>query len=512
MPAAPFCAQEPGAQQIFWHDLGGTECVCSRGWSSSRYWRKLWTGYAFNIPHTVGTLQFYVLFGHGWAIALGIFLNEVAEELLLGATGQWGFSRDPPSDVEPRYDSIVRDVACCFAGLGLGVLYARLMRVQPWPGWLRPPWREATLTLRPASLRAINDPRSILCHGKRWAQAVLLWQLTLVYAADGPRVSWVNLMLCVAYGTVVMLCGAMNRWDWPAHVAPARVMTWHAGWAACVCFFFALAVAPPLQELYTVLVGVLVLHLALRTLLALQAAGVWDVAAAVERLFASRNVGWTKHAAADGLTVLTENAAADALTENAAADGLTEHAAADGLTENAAVDLDAAIAALCRLRARRKLRRAPGPAGRAPGRGSGPSLEAGGGPPVASLREALACLAARDPGSGGACGGGGGSGRSHAGGLTLPRTPRPPGAARSRGTRAGARGGVRRWARLAALAAATCVGLRWASRQPLLWDDVVYERHWCGNPAAKGRDHCAADAAWRGFEAGDPPPERQTAV
>ena len=60
-----------------------------------------------------------------------ILFNEVFEEFMLALTGFWGFTFDPISDMEPRYDSFIRDVLLCgIPGLILGMMFVRAWKVR----------------------------------------------------------------------------------------------------------------------------------------------------------------------------------------------------------------------------------------------------------------------------------------------------------------------------------------------------------------------------------------------
>ena len=44
-----------------------------------------------------------------------MLINEAVEELFLSIWGVWGFTGDPPFDLEPRYDSFIRSVPISFS-------------------------------------------------------------------------------------------------------------------------------------------------------------------------------------------------------------------------------------------------------------------------------------------------------------------------------------------------------------------------------------------------------------
>ena len=95
---------------VFYYDLGGTNCVSSKSWSIIENVEKIFTGFAFNFPHGFDAFHFQIFLNKPLYIFLAIFVNEFIEEFLILVTGKWGFSLDPYSDLEPRYDSLIRDL------------------------------------------------------------------------------------------------------------------------------------------------------------------------------------------------------------------------------------------------------------------------------------------------------------------------------------------------------------------------------------------------------------------
>jgi len=68
---------------------------------------------------------------------IAIFSNEIVEELIVATTGKWGYSLDPPFDLEARYDTLIRDIVLS-AGLGTWVgnrfnTYVETVEVFPSP-------------------------------------------------------------------------------------------------------------------------------------------------------------------------------------------------------------------------------------------------------------------------------------------------------------------------------------------------------------------------------------------
>ena len=59
------------------------------------------SGFAFNFAHVIGTFEFYILTGNTKMLIIAVFINEMIEELWL-TSGYWGFTLDPPMDMEAR--------------------------------------------------------------------------------------------------------------------------------------------------------------------------------------------------------------------------------------------------------------------------------------------------------------------------------------------------------------------------------------------------------------------------
>jgi hypothetical protein len=114
-----------------WHyvDYGGTACVCEKKWDSLLYASKLLRGFAFDVPHVTMPLNAYVL-GGGLSVAYFVVtFTEILEEFYAGA-GRWGFSvAKGVLDMEPRYDSLLRDsVLCAVPGYVAGFLVVSVLR------------------------------------------------------------------------------------------------------------------------------------------------------------------------------------------------------------------------------------------------------------------------------------------------------------------------------------------------------------------------------------------------
>eukprot|EP00927_Polykrikos_kofoidii_P002884 TRINITY_DN11153_c0_g3_i1.p1 TRINITY_DN11153_c0_g3~~TRINITY_DN11153_c0_g3_i1.p1 ORF type:complete len:759 (-),score=77.25 TRINITY_DN11153_c0_g3_i1:193-2469(-) len=120
---------------LFYFDLGGTYCACEKQWNVLDYWKRVFSGLAFNFPHLANAFIYTWFFGDLLLILLSIAFNEFCEELVMAFTTHWGFNKDPVYDLEPRYDSFVRDWVHC--ALGAFIAHS-LNQVLCHQGFLRP--------------------------------------------------------------------------------------------------------------------------------------------------------------------------------------------------------------------------------------------------------------------------------------------------------------------------------------------------------------------------------------
>ena len=237
----------------FWYDLGGTMCVCEKKWSRSEYWEKVMTSFAFNFPHFMTPFQIYIVYQEWQWVFMYITFNEVFKEVCLSVTGRWGFTYDPPYDLEPRYDSFIRDVLLCgFPGLVFGILFVRVMKVPRFMLWpLKDDW-EAT------------DRYSKRYHLKIIFQMLALKQIALVYNTDlGTNTFYPqNILLITMNLTLIFGFYMHNKKDWPprCHANIGRV---HAAWALVITGIWLLTVYPLLDEMYLLCVAVALVHLLL---------------------------------------------------------------------------------------------------------------------------------------------------------------------------------------------------------------------------------------------------------
>lgn len=226
-----FAVAKPG-KDIFFYDLGGTLCVCDKKWDVDEYWSKVISGFAFNFAHVIGTFEFYVLTGNAKLLIIGVFVNEMIEELWL-TTGYWGFTLDPPMDMEARYDSLIRDTVCCFLGISLASKFGKIFKIRPtikWPMVIK--WD-------------MTNPHSSARWAKFAVQGLALWQITLIYNADlGPHhFNPANIFLLVMYAASIGVICWWNMDDHPT-LTKRHIISWHVGWAAFSIYLFLYTINP----------------------------------------------------------------------------------------------------------------------------------------------------------------------------------------------------------------------------------------------------------------------------
>lgn len=110
-------------------------CVCKTQWDRQVYWSKVFTGFAFSMIHFVTPVIASIYIKDWRTIIISVFANEIVEELIVATTGKWGYSFDPPFDLESRYDTLIRDIVLS-AGLGTWVgnrFNAYIPTVDLWP-------------------------------------------------------------------------------------------------------------------------------------------------------------------------------------------------------------------------------------------------------------------------------------------------------------------------------------------------------------------------------------------
>ena len=245
----PSSAQIPGfctpRAPWFWYDLGGTMCVCEKKWERSVYWQKVMTSFAFNFPHFMTPFQIYIVYQRWQWVFMYITFNEVFEETCLAVTGKWGFTFDAPYDLEPRYDSLIRDVLLCgIPGLLFGMAFVRVMKVPRFMlAPLDPHWEH-------------TGRHSIKYHLKILFQMLALKQIALVYNTDsGVSTFYPQNVVLIAMNLALILSFYLhNRSDWGQHCQP-NIACFHLMWAFFSMGMWSLTVYPLLDELYLLCVG-----------------------------------------------------------------------------------------------------------------------------------------------------------------------------------------------------------------------------------------------------------------
>mmetsp|Transcript_89427 Transcript_89427/g.130855 ORF Transcript_89427/g.130855 Transcript_89427/m.130855 type:complete len:576 (-) Transcript_89427:89-1816(-) len=240
-------ADEPGfctpRAPWFWYDLGGTMCVCEKGWSIEAYWQKTFTSFAFNFPHFMTPFQIYLVYQKWTWVFIYINFNEVFEELCLALTGTWGFTFDPPYDLESRYDTFIRDVLLCGTpGLMFGIFFVSTMKI---PTFLVSPMKSSWFETG-------RDTKKH--HLKILFQMLVLKQITLIYNTDygTNRFYPQNILLIFINVGLIVSFYYQNRHDYLPHVQPV-VLRYHVVWAMFSIVVWAFTIYPVIDELYLVL-------------------------------------------------------------------------------------------------------------------------------------------------------------------------------------------------------------------------------------------------------------------
>lgn len=122
----------PGRRDIdsWFYDLGGSTCACTLQWDQKLYLSRLFYGVKYVAPHCA-TAFLGVLFLHRiqWVLLYKL-LNEVLEEASLTMFGKFALT-EPVFDIEPRYDSLLQDIA--LAVVPFGILAHHLLYVAEIP-------------------------------------------------------------------------------------------------------------------------------------------------------------------------------------------------------------------------------------------------------------------------------------------------------------------------------------------------------------------------------------------
>ena len=244
LPQPPFCeVREEWIDKLFYFDLGATYCLCEKQWDVGEYWEKTLSGLAFNVPHLLTGFIFSYTVGLKFTL-MGLFLNEFIEEFLLAVTGHWGFNYDLPYDLEPRYDSLMRDIVHTTIGAVLGW---ELRTILNGPAWLQ----------FPLSFD-FHLPSSNRQSWKRWlktaAALVTWWQLFLLYNLDSgiKTFSRNNLILTLGILAWFLCMYLLNRDDFPDY-PPRLVAMWHVVAAITLAMGAALSIYPLMSTIYLIM-------------------------------------------------------------------------------------------------------------------------------------------------------------------------------------------------------------------------------------------------------------------
>jgi hypothetical protein len=246
-----FAIAKPNAS-IYYADLGGTTCMCDNRWSVQEYWQKVFSSYAFNLAHLLGNTNLAIMTYSGsnsMFLVLMVFVNEFVEEMLVATTARWGFAADPPSDSEPRYDSLIRDVICSCLGVYVGISCSKAFGCKP---VVRGPPLLNIEFSRKAGLRGIigyrSDPHSLI----RWLNWIVQWHAmnTIIigtYNTDAGinKFNKANIVMIFIYpATIAAFCWYHLRQGTWAELPRRRIIAWHCAWAAVGCFIIGFVVYP----------------------------------------------------------------------------------------------------------------------------------------------------------------------------------------------------------------------------------------------------------------------------
>lgn len=261
MPTPPFCTGiTPGMEhKFFYFDLGATYCACERQWDIKEYWRKTFSGLAFNLPHLVDALVATLCFGDVKLLIFVVFFNEMAEETIVATSKHWGFNRDPAYDLEPRYDTLMRDVIHCMIGIWLG---STVMRVCKMTGWcdvgkcgsrLWKP-REVALIFSAKGTERATDPASPVRCWRMALSFLAFSQIFLLYNLDGgiKSFSFNNVILTLLVGCWLASMYWMNSKHMP-HVPARRLLTQHVVVAVVCLGACASCIWPPMPTIYLIM-------------------------------------------------------------------------------------------------------------------------------------------------------------------------------------------------------------------------------------------------------------------
>ncbi|KAJ3435223.1 hypothetical protein M0812_02354 [Anaeramoeba flamelloides] len=264
MPSPGWC--EP-KKPIFYYDLGGTECACEEKWSRKTYWSKMMTGFAFNFPHVISPFHFQMIFVNWKYVFMGIYLNEVLEELMMGVGGIWGFTFDPPMDAEARYDSLIRDFVCCMSGLKLGSFVSDMLQI--------PPLVKLPIVWNFDS----SNPHSAHRLFKGFVQCLILSQMTLVYNSDRGKgfFNKTNVVLMFGYTLLIGLFYLWNKNDYSNASSRRKILVHHIFWVFCVNYILSFTIHPTLDAMYMIFIAEISLTMILYIFETCLRLNLWDL-------------------------------------------------------------------------------------------------------------------------------------------------------------------------------------------------------------------------------------------
>lgn len=236
----------------FAYDLSGTMCICNKEYSPSRAWKMFADNHGgYIIPHLLAVFHKYFFLRDIWITISFVYFNESLEELLLMATGTWGFHFGDASGAESRMDSLVRDTFFSLLfGLPviiyvfkLGNLDAKLPKLFKFPvAWSAD----------------VSNPSSALRFLLVVNEYFVITTINLGYKSprklnDYER--WGNLLLAFLVPCTSLSIYAINKL---AKVYEKRLLgdwwTVHYRWALLQFFTILLAYWAPLAEVYEVII------------------------------------------------------------------------------------------------------------------------------------------------------------------------------------------------------------------------------------------------------------------
>ena len=180
-------------------------------------------------------------------VTFGEFCNEFIEEAVVACSKHWGFNNDPAYDLEPRYDTLMRDVIHCFFGSLLAYELGKIIKAEPWIKFpIKWDWSVPS-----------SDRHSVRRHAKIILFGFLWWQCFLLYNADGGVNSFsVNNLMCTIL--VPFLFGVLyfiNKDDFRnSGINPKRVVTWHVGPCIALMVGCALSIYPFKSTIYLIMI------------------------------------------------------------------------------------------------------------------------------------------------------------------------------------------------------------------------------------------------------------------